>query len=831
MTTLGDSKLDIYASSMHANYGFVLETFFKSFFQSIHFPKESIEELKQLESRGTVIYTLRSKSTLDYLVMNYKLRESGLKLSRLTNGVNMMLWKPLGEALQILMEKLKYLLRGKRMPDPIQSGFLEQAIQDRESCLMYLKRSTSYIDKLSRPLWDPILELIHLQKKAETPEIFLVPVVVVYVKAPEKTEKSVIDFVFGAKTEPGRLRKLVQFLLSYRNAFVTIGKSIQLKSFVAQNVQTDTRVLAKKVRWSLLNYLYRETRVIFGPMAYSRERVITRVLRTLSESIQQHSQEENESPEKTEKQVLKYLNEIVSDLDFRYVSAWNKILYFVWNKIYEGLIVDEKELAQVREALKDSSVVLIPSHKSHIDYLMLSYLFYIHHLIPPYIAAGQNLSFWPMGHIFRKSGAFFLRRSFKGLKLYPKVFQKYLRFLIKEGFPFEFFIEGGRSRSGKLLNPKTGMLRMILEAYSEGISRDLVFIPVAITYEKIIEENAYTSESLGANKAEENVKTAISAVRNVLKQNYGRVFLRFSEPIRFQDYLKQKNLSETSELLQTKELVDQFANQICDGINQKILIIPSALAATVLLSHSKRGLLESQFLQRTRLLKEYASWKNHSLTFLDDFENRLKVSLQAFRTTNLIHHHFYENQTVFVIRKFKKLHLDYYKNNIVHFFVAPALCALAIIPRRTSPFQLADLVPEERKLRQLLALEFHFFPESTLENTLEFFTKVQILEKTDPHFSVKQPENLEFFSDLLKNFLISYQLVLQYFEQYQTVDENDIPKLLNMGHLQWEIGNIVRHEAISKENFKNAIKWIHQQKRTLEFSAKEWMDYLSRFIL
>jgi glycerol-3-phosphate O-acyltransferase len=281
-------------------------------------------------------------------------------------------------------------------------------------------------------------------KKPENAPIFIVPLAVVYVKAPEKTEKSLIDFIFGAKTEPGRFRKLFHFLFAYRNTFITVGTAINLQEFVQENTAIDSPILAKKVRWAVLNYLYRETRVISGPMSFSRPRVITKVLRTLAENLEQYSFHEKIPLEKAEKEARKYLQEITADLNFSYIYLWKVLLYFVWNKIYDGLVIDKQELQSVREALKDSSVVLIPSHKSHIDYLMLSYLFYIYNLTPPHIAAGKNLSFWPMGHIFRKSGAFFLRRSFKGLKLYPIVFQKYLRFLIREGFPIEFFIEGGR---------------------------------------------------------------------------------------------------------------------------------------------------------------------------------------------------------------------------------------------------------------------------------------------------------------------------------------------------------------------------------------------------
>ena len=164
------------------------------------------------------------------------------------------------------------------------------------------------------------------------------------------------------------------------------------------------------------------------------------------------------------KESRRYLHEIASDYSETFIELWEKLLTWLWKNIYDGVIVDRKGLAGIREISRQMPLVVVPCHRSHIDYLLLSYVFYKENIQLPFVAAGINLSFWPVGYIFRKSGAFFIRRSFKGLELYGEVFSRYIKAMMAEKMPIEFFIEGGRSRTGKMVMPKYGLLSMILRA-------------------------------------------------------------------------------------------------------------------------------------------------------------------------------------------------------------------------------------------------------------------------------------------------------------------------------------------------------------------------------
>src|SRR5260370_7692435 len=181
-------------------------------------------------------------------------------------------------------------------------------------------------------------------------------------------------------------------------------------------------------------------------------------------------------------------------------------------------------------------VVFCPSHKSHIDYLVMSFVLWKRGYSMPLVAAGANLSFFPLGPFFRRGGAFFLRRSFKGDVVYTAVFKAYLKKLVREGVHQEFFPEGGRSRTGKLLTPKLGMLTWEVEAVLEGARDDLNFVPVSIAYEKVPESKSYSRELAGPAKRPEDLKPLLS-VWKVLRSRFARITLPFLHPLPLAKFL------------------------------------------------------------------------------------------------------------------------------------------------------------------------------------------------------------------------------------------------------------------------------------------------------
>ncbi|MCJ7830257.1 MAG: glycerol-3-phosphate acyltransferase, partial [Desulfobacterales bacterium] len=202
---------------------------------------------------------------------------------------------------------------------------------------------------------------------------------------------------------------------------------------------------------------------------------------------------------------------------------------WVIKSMFDGVMVNDEMLARLKTMSLRGPLILVPCHKSHMDYLILSYVLYQNNLPCPLVAAGTNLSFWPIGPLFRGGGAFFIRRSFRGAVLYSKVFTEYIEKLLEEGFNIEFFIEGGRSRTGKLIMPKLGLLSILLNGMKSGACEDLIFAPIYIGYDQVLEDSAYLEELEGGQKKPESFWQGLKA-RKFLKKRYGKIYLQFQEP-------------------------------------------------------------------------------------------------------------------------------------------------------------------------------------------------------------------------------------------------------------------------------------------------------------
>ncbi len=222
------------------------------------------------------------------------------------------------------------------------------------------------------------------------------------------------------------------------------------------------------MRGELIDRIEEEKTAVVGPALKSREELIGMVMHdpNLNRFMDDYAQKTKKDRASVAKDARRYLYEIAADYQETFIEIWLKALTWLWNTVYDGLSIDSEGLAKIRNLSKKMPFVIISCHRSHIDYLLLSYVFFKNNIQMPFIAAGNNLSFFPLGYIFRRSGAFFLRRSFRGNDLYGEVFSKYMATLLHEGLPLEFFIEGGRSRTGKMVMPKYGL---VVDDYS-GLS-------------------------------------------------------------------------------------------------------------------------------------------------------------------------------------------------------------------------------------------------------------------------------------------------------------------------------------------------------------------------
>jgi len=492
------------------------------------------------------------------------------------------------------------------------------------------------------------------------------------------------------------------------------------------------------------------------------------------------------------------------------------LLSWVWNNIYSGFSVDMKGLERVKAAVRKGSVILMPSHKSHVDYLVLSYIFYQNDLPPPHIAAGVNLSFWPLGHIFRRAGAFFIRRSIRGQKLYATVFSTYLRKLLREGHVQEFFLEGTRSRTGKLLQPKLGMLSMELEAFGEGVSEDLQLVPISITYEKIVEESSYTKE-LGGGRKEKEGFLGLLKTRRFLKKKYGRVYLQFAPPLSIREYLQSKK-SDLAGMdgARRRGMVEDLALRVSYAINEVTTVTPSALAATVLLNHSKRGITLSELTRHAsfllRLLQDLGARRS---LVLKNLPWAVEEALQGFVGDKIVQRWDEPDGLVYTLDDNKRIILDYYKNNILHFFLPFALAANVFRLHRTDRLQEARFLSGLGVFMELFSREFLFPREDPVGSYWRvvrdhFAVRRRYLDFEEPdEIWVREPAPVNYLARLLTNYFESYYIFCSAAERILGSEECEEKEFYNQV-LRWadgfyRKGDISRLEARSSLLFRNAL--------------------------
>jgi glycerol-3-phosphate O-acyltransferase len=334
------------------------------------------------------------------------------------------------------------------------------------------------------------------------------------------------------------------------------------------------------------------------------------------------------------------------------------------------------------------------------DYLLLTYVIYHQGLVTPHIAAGINLNFWPAGVIFRRAGAFFLRRSFAGNKLYMAVFREYLQLLFKKGYPVKYYAEGGRSRTGRLLPPKTGMLSMTLQAIIKGNSRPVSLVPVYIGYEHVMEVATYQKELRGSKKKKESTRGIFSAIRKL--KNYGFGYLNFGEPIQLHNFLDAQvpDWRETKEEDPSKKpvwltpTVNALASRIMNRINQAAAVNGVALSALCLLSAKKHVMTKEELIQTVEHYQQLLKQAPYSklATFPEKKASEVIEHTLSLNKIDVRQDSFGE---VVSLSPQNAILLTYYRNTILHLFAVPGLLAAILFAKsRISRDELVDVLSQ-----------------------------------------------------------------------------------------------------------------------------------------
>lgn len=476
----------------------------------------------------------------------------------------------------------------------------------------------------------------------------------------------------------GRLRRLLTVLILGRKTRVQFSAPIHLRELVQHN-KGHERTVRMAQRVMRVHFRNLKTAVI-GPDISHRRNLVKGLIHApqVRQAIVDEAQRENLPLAKAEAQALRYGNEIASDYTYTAIRFLEVVLSWFWNKIYDGIKVNHIE--QVQGIAPGHEVIYVPCHRSHIDYLLLSYLLFRNGLTPPHVAAGINLNMPLVGNLLRRGGAFFMRRTFKGNPLYTAVFNEYLHTLYTKGFPVEYFVEGGRSRTGRMLQPRTGMLAITLRSFLRSSRTPIVFVPVYIGYERVLEGRTYLGELRGASKKKESIFD-IFKVFGALRQRFGQVYVNFGEPIRLAGFLDQQQPGwrEQDHGPQYRPAwlnatTTRLGETVARHLNEAAAINPVNLVALALLSTSRLALDERAL---TRVLDLYLTllrqvpYSPH--TTLPDGDGQALI--EHVRGMNLVAEQKDALGRILYLDEGNAVLMTYYRNNVLHIFALPALLA------------------------------------------------------------------------------------------------------------------------------------------------------------
>ncbi len=518
-------------------------------------------------------------------------------------------------------------------------------------------------------------------------EIQFIPVQIFWGR-PVATQKHWLQVLFADSWAlAGRTRTFFKILFHGRNTHIEYSEIISYRDNPQRKRSDDALIDAlqstlstrlKKIRTSTLgpDISHRETLV--------RDLIMNPAVQT---AISKRSEEDSISHEKATFQARRYLNEIVANCTNITIQVMQRALSSFWNRFYSGIEVTNngglKKLAMSHE------LVYVPCHRSHIDYLLLSYVIYYEGLAIPYIAAGKNLNMPVIGSILRGGGAFFIRRSFKGNELYSTVMFEYLAELIAKGIAIEYFVEGGRSRTGRLLQAKPGMLAMTVRGFLKYRKRPVAFIPVYIGYEKLLESKAYQSELSGEDKKSE---TFISSIKSILKirGEYGKVHANFGQPVFLNQILDHNHPEWSSEDYDDnvrppwiRGIVGTLSRDIMTHINQAATVNAVNLISSVLLATPKQSMDEKELVAQLELYQTLITSLNYSDTIEITERSGSDQIIHAEHLKMLKRRKHDLGDILFLDTKLA-LSMTYYRNNILHLLTLPSIIACCFFNIRSN---------------------------------------------------------------------------------------------------------------------------------------------------
>ena len=594
-------------------------------------------------------------------------------------------------------------------------------------------------------------------------KVRLVPVSILWGRAPEK-EDSLFKLLTADNWEdPSITKQLFNIGVMGRDTFVQFHPPQDLRTLINDNLkghvegpavfdsiatdsvnsttdgtnEADTvpsyalvaaadgnREMVRMLQQQLKIYLDKQRASMLGPDLSDRRNLVDKLVYSpaIKHAIEAEAEASGINVRDARSLAKGYANEMVNDYSYPIIRVFDRFLTWLWTQLYDGVEVHHFE--RVRELATDHEIIYVPCHRSHVDYLLLSYVIYKRGLSIPYVAAGDNLDVPVLGPLLRGAVAFYIRRSFRGNALYTAVLREYMHTLITRNTPIEYFIEGGRSRSGRLLPPKMGMLAMTVHSQLRQTNKPVVFIPTYIGYERIMEGGTYVGELKGKPKESESLIGLLKVGRKI-ERIFGNVHLSFGKPLHLSDFMTKFDVAanslptdrtDTPLDVKTSAMVDNIGVKIMQHINKAAVVNPVSLLSLVLLSAPKAALDEDICREQIALYQGLAQQLAYSEdTVITDMSPQQIIDYGVkLKLIERIPHIL--GDIIQVADKQAAL-LSYFRNNILHVFIL--LSFLAALVARNGRIERSRLDNIAEQLYPFLQSElFLYYPAHGLAETL-----------------------------------------------------------------------------------------------------------------
>jgi len=464
------------------------------------------------------------------------------------------------------------------------------------------------------------------------------------------------------------------------------------------------------------------------------------------------------------------LHEIAATHSPYVIDLAANLIRWLYRRGYAGIDYDRAEFAKIATLTQRYPVVFLPTHKSNLDHLVLQYALHENGLPPNHAAGGINMNFFPVGPLIRRSGLFFIRRSFKDDAVYKFVLRQYIDYLVEKRFPLEWYIEGGRSRSGKLLPPRLGMLAYVVDSLRRGKSEDIYLIPTAIAYDQIQDVGDYVAESRGGKKQGESFAWFVNVVRGIREQ-LGHIHIRFGEPVSLAKAIANTGGAVEPEADETNVDVAKVAFEVAVRINRATPITPTSLVTLALLGADRALTID----ETIRVLRNWLAYvRRHGLPTTEDLKldtpEGVRAALDALVASRVVTSFTEGPEPIYAIREDQHLAAAYYRNTIVHFFVNSAIAELALL--RAAEEGVGDreeeFWSETLRLRDLLKFEFFFADKERFHEELGREVAVHA-----PNWRQKLADGPENVKSLVRQFrpFTAHRTIRPFLEAYRVVGD------------------------------------------------------------